>query len=224
VTKIIILFYLILASAQLNAQDSLLFHEGTFKKNKLVMSSNPYRPDSWERSLYEQSIRTAFPMDLLNSPDTYRDKLLLMIGIVDSVTMETMGDSTLIVFRIENKYWDFLEDYSIQDEVMFVSPEGGGKFTAAIRVPKSMDTEFIKSFASEKKLLFIYGTFHGLSDHIPLINALGVKWVRYFWYSTRIFSYEVERGSHQEVLTDKKGHLKFTNFHFLTIAHAGQNK
>lgn len=111
------------------SQADSIVHQGAFKKGKFGMSSNPYKPDGWEKPYYDSSLKTAFPSDLIKQPDKYSDKLIHLIGIVDSIYIDS---NKTVTFQLENKYWDYVEDYSIQDEKMFVSEKGEGKFLVTL--------------------------------------------------------------------------------------------
>lgn len=64
------------------------------------MSSNPYKPDSFEKPFYENSIKTAFPSVLKKKyPDKYSGKLIHLAGIVDSVYTNKHG---MVTFLLEN--------------------------------------------------------------------------------------------------------------------------
>ena len=188
------------------------------------MSSRSYKPDDWEKPYFDSSIKTAFPSDLIKFPEKYKDKLIHLIGITDSVYDDTLGTSLIVHVLLDNKYWDYTEDYSIQDEVMFVSEKGDGKFLVTLTGITPEQFELLKRFPEEKKLLLVYGNFKETVDNYPVIAAQQIKFIDYEWYSEKIFSYEVKRDEDGNVETDKKGKVQTTNFHFFKIAGRGQNK
>ena len=202
------------------AQEGSILHEGNFKTRKIGMSSNPYKPADWEKRYYDSAVKTVFPSDLNRSPEKYKARLIHLIGIVDSVYL----DSFTINIVLENKYWDYIEDYSIQDEVMFVSPKGDGKFMVTLPKTTADEVEVVNRFRAEKKLLLVYGNFIHTLGGIPALDAVQIKYIDYKWYSTNIFSYEVKRNKNGEVEVNKKGKLTMDNFSFIKVAHAGQNK
>lgn len=51
------------------SQTEAVIHHGTFKKKKMLMSSNPYKPDDWEKPFYDSSLKSVFPSDLVKHPD-----------------------------------------------------------------------------------------------------------------------------------------------------------
>ncbi len=222
--RLLIIIFILGSFLKSDAQTSSILHHGTFKKGKILMSSNPYKPDVWEKPYFDSAIKTAFPTDLLKSPESYKDKLIHLIGIVDSVFIDTINETNTAIFFLENKYWDYIEDYSIQDEVMFVSEKGDGRFTVTLPDINSSEIEILKRFPEEKKLFLVYGNFKDVKDNYPAIIAQQIKYIDYELYSTNIFSYEIKRDKKGNVQTDKKGKVQMTNFKFLRIAKAGQNK
>lgn len=204
-----------------DAQTSSVLHHGTFEKGRILMSSNSYKPDSWEKPFYDSAIKTAFPSDLIKFPEKYKDKLIHLIGVVDSVFVD---ENIRVTFLLDNKYWDYIEDYSIQDEVMFVSEKGDGKFLVTFSETNPEQLDVVKRFPEEKKLFLVYGTFNELMNNYPVLSAQQVKYVDYELYTTNVFSYEVHRDKKGNVMTDKKGKVQMTNFKFLKVAKKGQNK
>lgn len=216
---IIILLWSQISNA--DAQANSVLHHGTFKKGKLFMSSNYYKPDDWEKPYFDSSIKTAFPSDLVKSPEKYKGKSIHLIGIVDSVSVD---ENNRVTFLLNNKYWDYVEDYSIQDEVMFVSEKGDGKFWVTVPDLSPEQLEEVKHFPAEKKLFLVYGTFTEMSNNYPVLAAQQVKYIDYELYTTNVFSYEVMRNKSGDVAIDKKGKVQITNFKFLKVAKKGQNK
>lgn len=203
--------------------DTIVYH-GTFKKAKAFMHSNPYKPDNWEKPYFERAIKSAFPSDLQKYPETYAGKLIHLLGIVESVYFETKDGATMAVFLLENKYWDYVEDYSIQDEIMFVSEKGDGKFLVAVKGIDPEQVENIRQFAQEKKLFLVYGDLQNSTQQYPYIVAHKVKYIDYDFYTTKVFSYEIKRDKKGNVVTDKSGKIQLTNYNFLKVAKGGQNK
>ena len=185
------------------------------------MSSNQYKPDDWEKPFYDSSIKTAFPSDLIKYPSKYLDKPIHLIGIVDSIYIDS---SKTVTFLLENKYWDYIEDYSIQDEKMLVSNKGDGNFFVTLSNISRDQIENFKRFPSEHKLFLVYGNFKELNNNIPVLTARQIKYFDYEIYTTTVFSYEIQRDKNGNVVTDKKGKVQTTDFKFLKVPKAGQNK
>ena len=219
--KLFIVILLTSFYAYPKAQTAGIIHRATFKKGSIGMSSHHYKPDNWEKPYYDSSLKSVFPSDLIKNPEKYADRLVHLMGIVDSVYIDS---NSLVTLRLENKYWDYIEDYSIQDEKMFISEKGDGKFLVSLSTVAPDQLEEVKKFPAENKLLIVYGDFKGLADGLPNLAARQIKYIDYEFYTTKVFSYEILRNKNGEVVTDKKGRVQLTNFTFLKIAKAGQNK
>lgn len=81
-----------------------------------------------------------------------------------------------------------------------------------------------KKFPTEQKLFLVYGNYKELTNNIPVLTAKLIKYFDHEVYSTSIFSYEILRDKNGNVELDKKGNSRITNFKFLKVAKAGQNK
>jgi len=222
----IILAILLGTIQQVSAQLENSLYEGRFKKFTGLMSSNHYKPDILEDSLFNKAIKTAFPSDLEKFPERYKGKLIHLIGIVDSVKVIQQDNTVVFTFILENKYWDYIEDYSRQDEVMFVSPKGDGKFRVIVSASNlnTKDIAYVKRFPAQKKLFLVNGIFTEIIDGIPTLTTHQIKYIDYQYYTTYVFSYEVARNTKGEVMTSPDGMLQFDKFERLKLASPGQNK
>jgi hypothetical protein len=226
--KNILSFILIIGvSSGVNAQYDSIFHEATFGKFSGVMHSNNYKVDNWEKSLFNNSEKAVFPIDIKENAEAFTGKLIHWIGVVQNISISTKNDSSLISILLDNKYWDYIEDYSVQDEVMFLSPKGGGQFSVVINSIKltQSEVESLSKFPADKKLLLCYGLLIPNNENeIPILSAKGLKIVDYKLYSTSIFSYEIQRDKKNRVVKNKFGKTSMTNFQRLKVAQPGQNK
>ena len=68
------------------------------------MSSRLYKPDVWEKSFFDSAVKTAFPSALARYPEKYKNKLIHLIGIVDSVYTDTLDGSSLVKVLLDNRY------------------------------------------------------------------------------------------------------------------------
>jgi hypothetical protein len=75
--KLFILIALLITTWHTIAQTDTTLHQGQFsKQGKFAMSSRPYKPDDWEMPYFNNSIKTAFPSDLVKLPEKYTNKLI----------------------------------------------------------------------------------------------------------------------------------------------------
>jgi hypothetical protein len=222
--KLLPFAFLTVCFLELHAQADIKLHKGKFKKKGFAPNSRSYKPDDWEKPYYDSAVKTAYPSALSKFPEKYQGKLIHLAGIVDSVFNDSSDNSNSVMLVVENKYWDYVEDYSIQDEILFVSPKGDGKFIIAINDLTLHELEICREFANEKKFLLIYGYIRQPVNNLPAILVQQVKYIDYKLYTTKVMSYDIERDNNGEVVTDKKGYIRLIDFKFLKVAKAGQNK
>jgi hypothetical protein len=222
--KILFSVFLISFCVALNAQYETIFHPSAFKKFKGVMHSNSYKPDADEKQLLEKAARAVFPLDVKKNPAAYIDTAVHWIGIVKDVIILDSNNNSTVLFTLEQKYWDYVEDYSIQDEVMFLSPEGEGEFHAVAQLELTDEQkQKLRKMPEEQTLFFCYGNI--IADNtLPAMKISYIKTVDYKYYSTKIFSYKIKRGGDGRVLTDKTGRPQTDDLKFLKVAGRGQNK
>jgi len=222
--QIITSLVFIALSILVKAQYETIFHSSGFKKFKGIMQSNPYRPDKSEKPFMEASVKSIFPSDVKKDSGAYIDTPIHWIGIVKDVVIQDSNDISAVLFTLEQKYWDYIEDYSVQDEVVFVSPEGEGDFRMLVQLKLTdEEREKIKKMPGDKTLLFCYGRIISDND-LPVLKAGYIKIVDYKYYSTNIFSYKVKRDSKGQVAINKRGGTELDDFKFLRVAKPGQNK
>jgi hypothetical protein len=222
--KILFLLFFISFCVTLNAQYETIFHPSVFKKFKGLMKSNSYKADDAEKKLLEKTSKALFPSDIKKNPQAYIDTPIHWIGIVKDVIIPDSNNSSTVLFTLEQKYWDYIEDYSIQDEVMFLSPEGEGEFHAVIQLTLTdEEKQKLRRMPEEQTLFFCYGNI--IADNtLPAMKATYIKTVDYKYYTTKIFSYKIKRDEEGHVVTDKAGRPQPDDLKFLKVAGRGQNK
>jgi hypothetical protein len=222
--KILFSLFFISFCITLNAQYETVFHPSSFKKFKGLMKSNSYKADADEKILLEKSVRSLFPSDIEKNPQAYIDTPVHWIGVVKDIIILDSNNSSTVLFTLEQKYWDYVEDYSIQDEVMFVSPEGEGEFHAVVQLTLTdEEKQKLRKMPEQQTLFFCYGTI--IADNtLPAMKATYIKTVDYKYYSTKIFSYKIKRDDKGRVVTDNAGRPQTDDLKFLKVAGRGQNK
>jgi len=79
-----------------------------------------------EKETFSQARHDVFPDDVRASPGEYKSTVILWSSIVRSVDVTGAG----VTITFEHHYWDFIEDFSIQKAIAFLSPRGEGLFVA----------------------------------------------------------------------------------------------
>jgi hypothetical protein len=96
--------------------------------------SKPYAPrNPDERAIFEKVRRDVFPDDVRAAPSEHRSDIVLWTGIIQEVHPADVSGEPGVEVLIEHHYWDFVEDYSVQSAIAFLSPRGEGKFRASFR-------------------------------------------------------------------------------------------
>lgn len=174
----------------------------------LLPGSKMYEPVDWEKSLMKRSNKLAMPSDILNEPELYRDSLIHWVGIID--TFYVVDQDSLVLTRVhfDQKYYDYIEDYSIQREVFFISPYGEGEFISE-RVYKDLTadslTQILNSGLNKGDLGFNYGIFKTIESGKPVLEGVGLRIVDKQFYSTEYMSYTVQRDSLGKVIPRSDG-------------------
>jgi hypothetical protein len=111
--------------------------------------------------------------------------VLLWTGIIKAVQpTQIAGGRGLRVF-VEHHYWDFIEDYSIQRAIAFLSPRGEGPF----------EVLFAFDIPAEKVLVgdmaIVYGSPSGMADdgRRILLDGAVLRTIRRELYATDIWDY-----------------------------------
>ena len=166
------------------------------------------------------------PSDVLANSERYEGELIHWVGIVDTFSVWTNGDSVFTEIRFEQHYYDYIEDFSIQTETMFVSPLGGGDFLYGHElagVPADSVRQMLSVTAKPGDLGFAYGTFREIRNGLPYLDAVRVRFIPEKYFSTAIFKYDVQRDADGEVVADKRGFPVLTGLEILKLAGPGEN-
>ncbi|HEX8298014.1 MAG TPA: hypothetical protein VF594_02545 [Rubricoccaceae bacterium] len=188
--------------------------------------SRPYQPLDWEAAALAGSLKTAMPSDVVTDPAQYQGRLIHWVGVVDTFSVEAVGDSVFTRIEFEQHYYDYIEDFSIQDETMFVSPLGGGRFVYAdARAGASVDSlrQSLSMGAASGNLGFVYGTLQAVRSGLPILTNGRIRFVPDRLFSTAIFRYDVRRDAEGRAVGTENGFPELTGIEFLKIAGPGQN-
>jgi hypothetical protein len=207
---------------------SIIILFGCTGKGGVLPSSKPYQPEEWEKSMYQRIDRTVFPSDIKKDHKKFQGKFVHWLGIIKQVDIKKKSNSDTCIINVtaDQKYWDYIEDYSIQDEHIFLSPKGEGLFIYNFEFPMTADNEKnLKAEVANKSLGMFYGYVYldSLNNNMPTLIGAGFKIYDYREYTTAIFSYDVERDNNGNVVS-LNGVPELANFQKLRVANKGQNK
>lgn len=191
-----------------------------------MASSRPYKPLDWEKPYFENAEKYILPLDIRNNPDKYLNRDIHWVGIIDTFWVDTQNDTAIVSIVLDQKYYDYIEDFSIQDEKIFLSPRGEGKFIHIKRITNiSADTirSDLSKLAEKGNLGFCYGAFTGLDVRMPVLEGGPIRFIHEKDFATNICSYEVERDADGKVIVDDRGFPKLKNFKMLKVPGPGKN-
>jgi hypothetical protein len=179
-------------------------------------SSRSYRPLPWEAELYQAYGKYPFPNEVV--PDTDSGKSLQWLGVIDTFWVEGNDSASSLYIKAQHKYWDYVEDFSIQREKMFVSPFGGGPFVYRKEIAnRPIDTVYkdMAELAHKNNIGIFYGKIAGSRVSPPLLDGTRARFIHRQFYSTGIWSYEIKK--------DSAGNYRMENLKILKVAGPGIN-
>ena len=144
-----------------------------------------YGPRSeYEQGLFAKARRDIYPDDVRKEVSRYTAETVLWTGIIMDVP--TVSSSTWRM-RIEHHYWDWLEDYSVQKEIAFLSPRGEGMFEFTFYTSEKFHLE---SFGRVGDMAIVYGRPKEVSPDGTIVLACKFsKFLRKGLYSTEYMDY-----------------------------------
>jgi hypothetical protein len=146
-----------------------------------------------ETEVHPQAQRTIYPDDVRKELSKYQETLVVWPGIITERSVKDLGRTYEVSATFEHHYYDWLEDFSIQKEKIFLSPTGEGSFQMTWRLlKKSTDTtvESAMDYTRLGTLGIAYGTPKSITP--AGVVELEYKYIRLIgqeWYSTKIFQY-----------------------------------
>jgi len=188
-----------------------------------IPGSKSFSPEGDLKISFDESLKNVMPSDVLKNPDQYTGKQIHWIGILESYKFIK---NDLLRLTLNQKYWDYIEDYSVQTERIFLSPLGEGIFYLDIPFAQSKKNEideYFDSASKRKDLVFAYGTFSGIVEGVPILQYRNASYVHERYYSTAIFKYEISRDENGKVITDDRGLPKVKNLVTLKTPMPGKN-
>ncbi len=193
----------------------------------MAPGSRIYKPVNIEQTYFAQSTRCFLPNDakkLKNEID--RNKLLNWTGIINGVNIINDRDSLKFIIIVDHKYWDFIEDFSIQDEKIFLSEKGEGIFYFTKKYPLSYKPKLdsISNNYEINDFIICYGNLKNSFENIPELNAQFSRVISNKFYSTKIWRYDVKKDENGKTICKEKNSYEIENLEILKIPKAEQNK
>ncbi len=124
-------------------------------------STRPYRPLPGPETLETaRARRDVFPDDVRAQPGAFETTVVAWPGLLrESVVTET-EDGFLVESEVEHRFYDWLEDFSVQRETIFLSPRGEGRFHVAWRLRRKAPgatIEDVREAVAPGHMVIVYG-------------------------------------------------------------------
>lgn len=192
-----------------------------------IATTKTYKPTEAEAPLWKQADRSIFPSDVRRDLAASKGAMVQWIGIVREMNFIPWNDQYCLELKLEQRHWDYVEDSSVQQEKIFLSPLGEGTFYFINPIQQGRleeaKAELVK-MAAPPNLALVYGMVADLRSGDPLLHGNFVKLVDESHYATNIFQYEVKRDETGRVVLNEKGMPQLTNFEVLKFAEPGRNQ
>jgi hypothetical protein len=144
----------------------------------IAPGSRPYTPsDGGEKEIFSQVRRDVFPDDVRGAPEQYKSTIVLWSAIIRNVAV---SDSSVTI-TFEHHYWDFIEDYSVQKAIAFLSPRGEGRFVASFPLSTKV---------SVGDMALVYGMPEDVDTNgVIVLSEKGMRTLPQPLYATDVWDY-----------------------------------
>ncbi len=186
-----------------------------------------YLPSQSEATYFGRVNKAVMPSDIRNNVEQYSGEEVHWVGIIRGHEIIDKDSTKIIEIEIDQKYYDYVLDYSIQREKMFLSPKGEGIFYLDLFVDAGISEDELKRIIDQlsiKNLIFAYGVVQGLKQGKPAVKALYYVIHDESVYATNIFSYEYAKDENGKVILGSSGFPSLTNHEVFQTPLFGRNQ
>jgi hypothetical protein len=149
-----------------------------------------YQPVSpLEQREFEKAKCDVYPDDVRKALAKYQSTVAAWPGIIIESNFQEYEDKVEVVFLFEHHYYDWLEDFSIQREKIFLSPRGEGLFQTSWFLKKDANLSEFKKSASPGNLAIVYGMPEKIEDNIVVLKCNYIRVIDKQWYRMDVLDY-----------------------------------
>ncbi len=150
--------------------------------------SRLYKPVSeWESHAFSKADRYVFPNDVRKNLVAYDSARIAWAGVVLSAESKHTDSTPEVHFVVEHHYYDWIEDFSIQQERIFLSPRGEGKFETTWQLQPAADTTTVGKSVGNG--IIVYGIPLSIEGSVISVRAYYVRVIDRQWFATDIMDY-----------------------------------
>jgi len=147
-----------------------------------------YKPiTDWEKEAFLKAEREIYPNDVRDDFPKYDSARVAWPGIILGAETSDIDTSIIIQFKIEHHYYDWIEDFSIQQEKIFLSPRGEGLFETKWHLKPGSDITKVNESIGD--MIIVYGIPKDIKDSTIVLDAYYVRVIEKQWFSTQFFNY-----------------------------------
>ena len=152
--------------------------------------TSDYQPISdWEQTEFDKARRDVYPDDVRENLEQYESTVVAWPGIILESTIEEREEDIEVTFVLEHHYYDWLEDYSVQREKIFLSPRGEGLFKTSWLLKKDADLAEIREASGPGNLAIVYGIPERMDADAVVVKSTYVRAIDEQWYTTEMLDY-----------------------------------
>ena len=138
----------------------------------LNAQSRRYQPVSqWENQFYQNIDKNIWPNDVRGNVELFKNNLVGWVGIIEKfMTDETNNNYNVIGFYVKHHYYDWIEDFGIENQPIRLSPDGEGYFICYYYVKKEIDIkELTKDIIGD--CIINYGNPIDMDDDVIILST-----------------------------------------------------
>jgi hypothetical protein len=135
-----------------------------------VAGSREYKPVSdREAAVLARATREVYPDDVRREPERHAKTFVAWVGILKKYEASRARGGTDLWFDLEHRYFDWIEDFGLQPERLFISPRGEGAFRATWSLPPDAYDRLGQNL-HEGDLIVVYGYPSQIQDGVVGIH------------------------------------------------------
>jgi hypothetical protein len=139
-----------------------------------------------EREHFNKSSREIFPNDVRNDLERFRATKVAWPGFITEGKWAQVEEGFVTTFFIEHHFYDWILDYSIQKEKIFLSPKGEGMFATNCTSKAEQESQTASAVGN---LIIVYGTPVGVEEGIVTLSCDYARLIKREWVRTDVFEY-----------------------------------
>lgn len=152
--------------------------------------SRDYRPCSdWEQREFDRARRDVYPDDVRRNLEQHKSTVVAWPGIIVESTFDVGEDGIDEFFLLEHHYYDWIEDFSVQRETIFLSPRGEGLFKTSWALKRDADLEELREVSAPGNLAIVYGIPERIEGNVIVLRSTYIRGIDKQWYTTQALDY-----------------------------------